>query len=129
MGRDKILDLWTVRLNHPEKFLLFRMMNNDRLTLSKYFDEVVASLTESRVTIPPLPSEPFPLDGARREVSILLEGKEIMTTYLREHLNLSAEDRLLVHEKINEIFHGLLRANSESACDLCRWALDEKLSI
>ncbi len=29
--------------------------------------------------------------------------------------------------RLNEVFHRLLRENSESACDSCRWTLSEKL--
>jgi hypothetical protein len=123
-SREKVLDLWASRLDQPEKSLLEHMMGDFRLTLSKYYEQITSSLTESMVIIPPLPTEPFDLDGARREVSILLEGKEVVMKFLREHLVISNKDRLLAHQRMTEIFHDLLRANSDSACDSCRHALD-----
>lgn len=124
----EILNQWCESLDQADKFMLFRMTGDLRLTLRKYFDEIISSLTDSRITIPPLPKNPLPLDVARREVSILLEGKDTILKFVYSDLHLSGKDWLVAHKKLTEIFHRILRVNSESACDSCRWALDARLN-
>ncbi len=120
----EILDLWSNNLDQSDKFLLFRMTGDLRFTLRKYFDEVVVSTVDGRLNLPPLPMNPIPLDAARREVSILLVGKELFTKFIYSHLGLPPQKWLIAQKRITEVFHRILRANSESTCDSCRLALD-----
>jgi hypothetical protein len=127
--RAEVIEKWEKNLEIDEKFLLFQMTDDLGLTLNKYLDEVLALLVPTYATIPPLSHNPLPWDAVRREIAVLLTGRKVLVHFLKEHLNVSEEEWLHVRDDFNRVFQQVLRKNSASACDCCRWAMDNQMAV
>lgn len=121
--KEELLKLWEARVGENDRRLLIRMKGNAPLALEAYYNEIVALTTETPIIPPALPA-PQPLDAALREISVLLEGKEVFNGYLRDHVHSDIHHRLQVRMRLNDAFYTILRANSLSACDACRKTID-----
>ncbi len=125
--REEILKEWAARLTATGDHSAIFAMADVGVALEDYLNEIQSLAQLGKLEIPKPLRKAALFHSVRTEILALLLGEDAAARILRRHWVGSEEDTMLFRQKLSRLFREALRINSTSACDQCRWELNERL--
>ena len=129
--RDAVCDAWTQRLSDPALLAANLLQPGTTVPVRPLLAEVINLLRDPSAAdysepghdlCPPLePSAGWRINLCQA-VEVLLTGEVVVRYWAQTHLDLSETEALALFERINRVFHQLLRVYMLRYCEHCRAA-------